>query len=47
LDRLRTDSSRCAELTAAGRDVVAERFTWDRLAETYRALYARLAGSTA
>lgn len=46
LDRLRTDSSRCAELTAAGRDVVAERFTWDRLAETYRALYARLGAST-
>jgi glycosyltransferase involved in cell wall biosynthesis len=47
LDRLRTDSSRCAELTAAGRDVVAERFTWDRLAETYRALYARLGGPSA
>ncbi|GAA0619647.1 glycosyltransferase family 4 protein [Sporichthya brevicatena] len=42
LERLRTDSSRCAELAAAARDVVAERFTWDRLAETYRALYARL-----
>ncbi len=47
LDRLRTDSSRCAELTAAGRDVVAERFTWDRLAETYRALYARLGSGNA
>ena len=42
VDRLRTDPTRVAELTAAGRDVVAERFTWDRLAETYRALYARL-----
>lgn len=47
LERLRTDSSRCAELTAAGRDVVAQRFTWDALAETYRALYARLGASTA
>jgi glycosyltransferase involved in cell wall biosynthesis len=47
LDRLRTDSSRCAELTAAGRDVVAERFTWNALAETYRALYARLGAPTA
>jgi glycosyltransferase involved in cell wall biosynthesis len=47
LERLRTDSSRCAELVAAGRDVVAERFTWDRLAETYRALYARLEGQNA
>ena len=47
LDRLRTDSSRCAELTAAGRDVVAERFTWDRLAETYRTLYARLGAANA
>ncbi|HUR73250.1 MAG TPA: glycosyltransferase family 4 protein [Sporichthya sp.] len=47
LDRLRTDSSRCAELTEAGRDVVAERFTWDRLAETYRALYARLGAPNA
>jgi glycosyltransferase involved in cell wall biosynthesis len=47
LDRLRTDSSRCAELTEAGRDVVAERFTWERLAETYRALYARLGAPTA
>ena len=47
LERLHTDSSRCAELMAAGRDVVAERFTWDRLAETYRALYARLGAHTA
>ena len=47
LDRLRNDSSRCAELTAAGRDVVAERFTWNALAETYRALYARLGAANA
>lgn len=40
LARLAADPARRSELAAAGREVVARAFTWARLAETYRQIYA-------
>ena len=42
IEALRGDPARRADLAAAGRDVVAQSWSWTRLATAYSDLYARL-----